>query len=134
MARRGPFTSILAVLIGLGLLGAGLIMLRFGAAGTEPASGIGGQVMIGPMCPVVREGELCPDKPFAARLLVRPAGGGRVQDVRTDAQGHFRVALPPGVYRIEPQPEGIALAPEQQVTVQAGRWTAVSIRYDSGIR
>jgi hypothetical protein len=134
MTWRGTVGIILALIVGLGLLGTGFFMLRWQDARVAPAGGIAGQVMIGPTCPVVRDGEACPDRPFTARLLVRPVQGASPREVRADAQGRFRVALPPGVYIIEPEPEGIAMAPHQEVTVAAGAWTAVTISYDSGIR
>ena len=33
-------------------------------------SGIEGQVLIGPMCPVVQAGTPCPDKPYQATIVL----------------------------------------------------------------
>src|SRR3990172_12239228 len=101
-------------------------------------SGIEGQVLIGPMCPVVQEGTPCPDQPYQATIAVWNAE--RTEKVRTfttDSDGRFRVPLAPGEYYIDPQPPGIGGPPTpipQTVTVPAGRFVEVTIGYDSGIR
>lgn len=100
-------------------------------------TGIEGQVFIGPMCPVVREGEECPDQPYQAILKVLELNGQEVIRFETDEQGCFRVALPPGEYILHPEtPENMPLpyASEQEFTVQAGQYTKLTITYDSGIR
>ncbi|HET8671634.1 MAG TPA: hypothetical protein VFM05_13735, partial [Candidatus Saccharimonadales bacterium] len=38
---------------------------------TPRGSGIEGQVMIGPMCPVVQPGQECPDQTYQATLTVK---------------------------------------------------------------
>jgi hypothetical protein len=99
-------------------------------------SGLEGLVTVGPQCPVVREGESCPDLPYAATLELRQAGKLIVQ-FDSDAQGKFRVAVPPGSYFLEPQaPGGRALpaAEPQAVTVLEGKFSSVVVLYDSGIR
>ena len=99
-------------------------------------SGLEGLVTVGPQCPVVREGESCPDLPFAATLELRQAGE-LVLRFNSDAQGKFRVAVRPGSYSLEPQsPGGRALpaAGPQPVTVLEGQFSSVAVVYDSGIR
>ena len=94
-------------------------------------------VLIGPQCPVMREGEDCPDKPYEARIEVYdPSLGRTVAATTSDGQGRFRVVVPPGTYTLVPQPEpgGIARAGEQTVTVTAGAFSQVTVVYDSGIR
>ena len=101
-------------------------------------SGIEGQVLIGPMCPVVREGTPCPDQPYQATIAVWNAD--RTEEVRTfetDSEGRFHVPLTPGEYYIDPQPPDTGGPPTpipQTVTVPAGRFVQVTVQYDSGIR
>ena len=101
-------------------------------------SGIEGQVLLGPMCPVVQEGTPCPDKPYQATIVVWNAD--RTTKVRTftiAATGRFRVPLAPGDYYIDPQPPDSGGPPTpipQTVTVPADRFLQVTVQYDSGIR
>jgi hypothetical protein len=101
------------------------------------ASGIDGLVTLGPLCPVVREDEPCPDRPFEATLAIKDAGGRELARVRSDAAGRFAIDLPPGRYVIEPQPVGTSRLPYAspvEVTVVQAQRAAVLVEYDSGIR
>ena len=101
-------------------------------------SGIEGQVLIGPMCPVVQEGTPCPDQPYQATIAVWNAERtNKVRTFETDSEGRFRVPLTPGEYYIDPQPPDTGGPPTpipQSVTVPAGRFAQITIEYDSGIR
>jgi hypothetical protein len=102
-------------------------------------SGIEGEVLIGPMCPVVQLDQPCPDKPFEASIEIRGQDNhGDHLTIRSGKDGRFRVKLAPGKYRltpISPNPGAPPHAPPpQSVTVESGRYTHVTIRYDSGIR
>lgn len=98
-------------------------------------SGIDGTVTIGPTCPVQRVESPCPDRPYEASITVLDAAGRQVAETRSNANGRFRLALPPGAYTLVPQATGTPpTAQEQTVTVVAGGFTAVQIAYDSGIR
>lgn len=98
-------------------------------------SGITGQVLMNPMCPVAQQGQGCPDQPYPATLTVNSLSGGRIVQFQTDSQGHFRVALVPGEYILHPEsPNGFPSAPDQTIMVGEGQYTQVSIHYDSGIR
>ncbi len=98
-------------------------------------SGIDGSVTIGPTCPVQRIESPCPDRPYEASITVLDAAGRKVAETRSDADGRFRVALPPGAYTLVPQSTGTPpTAQEQTVIVLAGGYTSVEIAYDSGIR
>lgn len=99
-----------------------------------PDSGVRGQVLIGPMCPVVREGTPCPDQPFQATVAVVDEAGVTLTAFRSGEDGRFRVALPPGRYTLVPQPDGIRHAPEVRVEVPPGEFVEVTVTYDSGIR
>ncbi|MBI4769818.1 MAG: carboxypeptidase regulatory-like domain-containing protein [Chloroflexi bacterium] len=104
-------------------------------ASPAPSSGIEGQILIGPACPVVQIGSPCPDQPFQATVNVLSTAGAQVLQFQSDARGRFRVALPPGSYVLRPEsPGGPTRAPEQTVTVQPGAFAQVTITYDSGIR
>ena len=99
-------------------------------------SGLEGLVTVGPQCPVVREGESCPDLPYAAMLELRQAGKLMVR-FQSDAQGKFRVAVRPGSYSLEPKsPVGqfLPAAGPQTVTVLEGKFSSIAVMYDSGIR
>ena len=102
---------------------------------TPRGSGIEGQVLLGPMCPVVQEGQDCPDQPYQATLTVTSRNGVQVAQFQSDEQGRFRVSLVPGEYILHPEsPNGIPFAGDQSFTVETGRYTQITLHYDSGIR
>jgi hypothetical protein len=70
-----------------------------------------------------------------ATILIRDARGTVVAQLATDANGRFQVVVPPGAYRVEPQPvEGLmGTAGTVDVTV-GGTFQVVEISYDTGIR
>jgi len=85
----------------------------------------------------VRPGDpACNDRPVpGATILIRDATGTVIAQVTTDANGRFQLAVPPGRYEVEPQPEQglMGTAPKIDVIV-AGAFAIVSITYDTGIR
>jgi hypothetical protein len=98
-------------------------------------TGLAGTVLIGPQCPVVREDEPCPDRPYEADIDVYEASDKLVAQVRSDANGEFFVPLAPGAYRLEPRSPGpLPYASPQEVTVIARQVAQVVVSYDSGIR
>ena len=102
-------------------------------------SGIGGEVLIGPICPVMEPDNPCPDKPFEASIEIRGQDNrGDHLTVRSGKDGRFRVKLAPGKYKLTPISPNPGAPPHaqapQSVTVEAGRYTHVTVRYDSGIR
>lgn len=100
-------------------------------------SGVRGHVTIGPMCPVMRLDQPCPDKPYAASLVVRDSNGRLVAHIVSDAEGAFALPLPEGQYVIEPESGSAVRLPSagpHPFKVQAGHWTTVDISFDSGIR
>ena len=102
---------------------------------TPRGSGIEGQVLIGPMCPVVQQGQECPDQAYQATLTVNDLNGVQIVQFQTDEQGRFKVPLVPGGYILHPEsPNGIASAGEQSFVVQTGQYTQITVNYDSGIR
>ncbi len=102
---------------------------------TPRGSGIEGQALIGPMCPVPQPGQDCPDQPYQATLTVKGPDGIQIAQVQTDAQGHFRIALVPGNYILHPEsPNGIPFAEDQSFVVETGQYKQLMVHYDSGIR
>ena len=102
---------------------------------TPANSGVEGQVLIGPMCPVVQAAQSCPDQPYQATLTVNSRDGTRLTQVQADSQGHFRIQLKPGDYILHPEsPNTVPFAAEQALHVEAGRFTQLTVSYDSGIR
>ena len=121
------------LLFGIGLM---ILILSTCSIDATPAdSGIEGTVLIGPMCPVVQEGQECPDQPYQATLTVNSSEGSRIVQVQTDEQGRFKIPLMPGEYILHPEtPNGIPYASEQTFIVEAGAFTQILVNYDSGIR
>jgi hypothetical protein len=102
---------------------------------TPRGSGLEGQVLLGPMCPVVQVGQECPDQPYQATLTVKSLDGLQITQFETDAQGRFQVSLVPGQYILHPEsPDGLPFAGDQSFSVETGRYTQITVRYDSGIR
>jgi len=116
----------------------GLLILFLATCSINPTprdSGIEGQVLIGPMCPVVQEGQECPDQPYQATLTVNSLSGGKIAQVQTDEQGRFKIPLAPGQYILHPEaPNMMPYASEQTFVVEAGKYTQIIVNYDSGIR
>ena len=114
----------------------GVLALGEGAVAT---SGIEGQVLLGPMCPVVQVGSPCPDQPLEATIIIWNAERTtQVQTVTADQEGRFRVPLAPGDYYLDPQPiepgQAFPTPIPQAVTVPAGQFVQVTVQYDTGIR
>jgi hypothetical protein len=107
--------------------------------GQPPTSGVKGNVVVGPQCPVIEVGQedTCKDKPYQATLVIKQGEGGReITRITTDPAGAFRVVLPPGTYVIEPLP-GRSQYPygkPEVVHVEPGTFTIVTIYYDTGLR
>jgi hypothetical protein len=103
-------------------------------------SGVAGRVHLGPQCPVETEGDPCEDKPAAsARVTVATqlagdphAGGEVVARTTTDADGTFRVAVPPGTYVVTAQ-AGMS-CDLTNVRVTSGAYAKVDTLCDTGIR
>ena len=102
---------------------------------TPTDSGVEGQVLIGPLCPVVQVGQECPDQPYQATLTVNNSNGDEIAQVQTDEEGRFKIPLAPGEYILHPEsPNAMPFAADQAFTVEAGKFTQIKVQYDSGIR
>ena len=64
--------------------------------------GIQGQVLLGPTCPVVQEGESCEDIPYQAVIMIFGADGQEIGNIQTSADGQFQIDLTPGAYTLRP--------------------------------
>ena len=105
----------------------------------ESDSGIEGKVLMGPMCPVESKDRPCPDKPLEASIEIQDQNDqDNKQRIRSGRDGRFRVELAPGKYKLiplAPNPGAPPHAPGPlSATVMSGRYTQVTIKYDSGIR
>ncbi len=120
----------------------GLLVLSFllsacAAIAPPSDSGVVGQVTIGPMCPVIRVGVPCPDRPFQASLTVTDPSGRVEARGQSDADGAFRIPLRPGEYVLQGAPlngGGMPFARPVPFRVEAGVWTRLTVAFDSGIR
>ena len=104
---------------------------------TPTNSGVTGKALIGPMCPVMIEGQDCPDQPYQATITINNLDGRKVVQLQTDEQGNFNIPLAPGEYILHPEtPPGqtFPFAEEQQFTVMPSEYTRLVVTYDSGIR
>jgi hypothetical protein len=93
----------------------------------------------GPICPVERipPDPACAPRPVSgAVIVIRDGSGSEVTRVTTAADGRWSVAVPAGLYVVEPQPvKGLmGGAPPTEVTVAAGAITPLDVVYDTGIR
>lgn len=107
------------------------------ATPTPTDSGITGKALIGPICPVVIEGQDCPDRPYQATITVNSLEGRKIVQFQTDEEGNFTVPLAPGEYILHPETppdKPLPRAEEQRFTVKLGEYTRLNVLYDSGIR
>ena len=100
-------------------------------------SGITGKALVGPMCPVMIEGQECPDQPYQATITINSLEGRQIVRFQTDQQGNFHIPVAPGEYILHPEtPEGMPypFADDQSFVVLPGEFTRIIVLYDSGIR
>jgi hypothetical protein len=112
-----------------------------GASGAPVKSGIRGRIVAGPACPTVTvpPKPQCVPRALVARLQVTHAGGGPgARTVRSDANGRFVIQLSPGRYVVLglSKPRSAYPRPPPAVTVRvlSGRFTRITVTYDTGIR
>jgi hypothetical protein len=103
-------------------------------------SGVRGAVVAGPTCPVMTDppDPSCADHPVeGAVLVVMTSDGTEIDQATSDAEGAFAFTLPPGAYRLEPQPvEGLMGTAEPiEFSVEWGMPVPeLVVSYDTGIR
>ncbi len=105
--------------------------------GSSGDSGIRGVVLLGPMCPVMRAGSPCPDRPLADAEVRVLQGGDVVATATSDAEGRFEIGLEPGHYVVEAvvEPNGPGMSSKPvDVSVPASGFRSVDVLVDTGIR
>ena len=108
--------------------------------GPKATGTLEGHVSIGPLVPVLREGEPEPTpapEVYASRQIVVFSSGGReITRVEIDGQGNYRVALPAGSYLVDINHAGIdsAAGLPAEVEIMAGQTTQLDVDIDTGIR
>jgi hypothetical protein len=101
-----------------------------------------GQVTVGPICPVEREGVPCvvPPEVYTSRSLevvaAPPVRGALATAIALRGDGTFSVVLPVGTYTLTQTPSGIDSSNTLPltVTIEAGATTTVAVDIDTGIR
>jgi hypothetical protein len=103
----------------------------------EPQSGIEGVISISPWHAGPARADEPISKPLAnATLVVQTETNAVATEFTTDAQGKFRVSLPPGQYKVslKGKKSGIGKYGPFKVDVAADRMTSVQWNCDSGMR
>jgi hypothetical protein len=107
---------------------------------TAGGSGITGETIVGPTCPVARAGEVCPPGHIAMwAIMTRNGWPGIAAVVHAGADGRFRAQFPPGLYTLHVlQSPGNPSLPDLMqstitVRVQAHAYTPVTVNFYSGI-
>lgn len=93
----------------------------------------------GPTCPVEQSGNPCPpDWPVETSLRLERADGTVVAKGRSNSNGNFRIAAPPGKYRLVAD-DYVTIGPGSgcqtvDVLVETNRFAYADMSCDSGIR
>jgi hypothetical protein len=97
-----------------------------------------GQVKLGPMCPVERNGAPCPVPPeaYAAQEILLLNKAEVIARVRPDSHGSYRIAIRPGKYVADINRLGVASSGDvpREVEIRAADTTRLDIAIDTGIR
>ena len=132
MQKPAIFSTLLLVL---------LISCTACALGPKEYGVLEGQVTIGPLVPVIREGEQPPTpapEVYAAREIVVFKANGVTEFTRLqiDSNGRFKAQLPVGTYVVDINRIGIDSTENfpLEITIKANQTTALSINIDTGIR
>lgn len=106
-----------------------------GEGAGDGTSGIRGQALAGPQCPVEVQGSPCPDLPYEGTVIATETESGEEFTVATDADGRFELSLEPGTYEVSIASESSPpFAKPQTVTVDPGSFTEIVVPVDTGIR
>jgi hypothetical protein len=100
-------------------------------------TGVRGQVLAGPTCPVQRAGQSPCVRPVSgATILALDSAGHEAGRTESDAAGAYFLRLPPGTYTIAAQAvSGLMRIPAPAtVTVPDGTPVQLDLQYDTGIR
>lgn len=98
-------------------------------------SGIYGQVILGPTCPVQRIGEEC-TKPYQGAVIIKNYDQSQeVTSFTTNSKGEFRVSLPSGsYYLLVGGGRSLPFLKATSVAVKANQYTKIELNIDTGIR
>ncbi len=98
-------------------------------------SGIKGKMTIWPNAPRCQTGKLC-SGPYQGTVLVKSADGTQtITQFTANSDGTFKVNVPAGQYILTGPNTGLPpILMPQKVTVENGKYTEVSIQFDSGMR
>jgi hypothetical protein len=121
-----PRTRVLAMLA--------LLTACTSATGAD-AVPVDGTILRGPIQPVCQVEQSC-DGPLVADFVVT-RNGRAVLNFRTDATGHFSIALAPGSYQVIPSVDAPIMGAgtvSQPLTVVAPETRGVMLQFDTGIR
>lgn len=131
--RWRPSRAALAVLAPL--LASAAVDCSDGILGSDPTTGLEVEVVRGPIEPVEVPGRDDTAPVRDAIVQVRRAGGGEAR-ARTDREGRARLLLEPGAYTVEVRrcPGALLLPGAAETTVEEGRFSAVRLECDTGIR
>ncbi len=133
-------TKLEKLSLGIGLT---LLVLVMGACsqGVPKTGWLEGKVTIGPLVPVMQEGESLPTpapEVFEAREIVvfKPNGTSEVMRIPLDNVGRFRGELPVGGYIVDINHIGIDFAKgyPQEVEIREGEISWLEVDIDTGIR
>jgi hypothetical protein len=101
----------------------------------DGTSGIRGQALAGPQCPVEIQGSPCPPVPYEGTVVATDVESGAEYTIDTDAHGRFELPLEPGTYEVsivtDTSPPS---AKPQSVTVGPGSFAEIIVSVDTGIR
>lgn len=130
-----PWVIRVTAIISMGLL-------LIGCTSTPPPTGtLRGHVTIGPLVPVLQEGEVQPTpapEVYAARKIriFKFNGATLVAEVEINAQGNYAVELPAGSYLVDINHFGIDTAASlpAEVLIQEGAVTTLDVAIDTGMR
>ena len=118
-----------------------LVILNACSAAPSALGTLEGHVTIGPLGPVLREGEP-PPKPtpevYASRQIVIFAADGRTEVTRAkiEADGSYRLALPAGTYVVDINHAGIdqGVGLPKKIEIRGQKATRLDVEIDTGIR
>jgi hypothetical protein len=116
-----------------------LVAVALAACGGDSAgdgtSGIRGQALAGPQCPVEMANSPCPDLPWDGSVVATDTSSGDEFTATTDTDGRFELSLEPGTYEVTIDAATSPPTAEPQiVTVEGGTFTEIEVFVDTGIR
>jgi|GEM_PF-3190158 len=102
-------------------------------------SGVEGVVTLGPVCPVMREGDTtCADKPYVTDIQVIAIGSPKSSPLATitsDQEGKYKIMLPPGEYALQPVSGAVFPRCEtKNISIEPAKIIEANLTCDSGIR